>query len=72
MIDAMITNSATTFTIGSWSGRESRRSRSAASAGPRGEDRDDDLVERQRERQQAARESAVRICGNITKRNVCQ
>ena len=58
MIDATITNSATTLTIGSCAGRErvAKIQIGQRLLGARREDRDDDLVEREREREQPARQ----------------
>ena len=57
MIDTTITNSATTFTIGCSMAEEVREDPDRQRLlGAGREDRDDDLVERQREREQSARE----------------
>ena len=67
--DTIITNVATTFTCGTLLGRamSARIHCGSVSVPGAGRERgDDDLVEAQREGQQAAGESAERTSGNVT------
>ena len=74
MIDTTITNSATTFTIGSWAGRE-RVAKIQIGSVCCAPDVKIVTTTSSNERANASSppaSSAVRICGNITNRNVCQ